>query len=73
VEDGRVSEFEPELTQLERAGVNKDACCYSWVSPCPGGRPLSVEGAPRLASVATEASRRASVSALGLGGHGRGS
>lgn len=31
--------FEAELTKAERAKDPK-ACCYSWVIPCPGGRPL---------------------------------
>lgn len=26
-----------------------DQCCYTWTIPCPGGRPLLVEGRPRVA------------------------
>jgi len=43
-------EFAAELTRRERASTkHKDACCYAWFIPCPGGRPLLVDGTPRLA------------------------
>lgn len=34
--------FRPDLTTRERS-TNAGACCYSWVEPCPGGRPLRDE------------------------------
>lgn len=44
--------------------MTKDACCYTWVIPCPGGRPLVIDGAPRVADSVVGpawASRAASV------------
>ncbi|HVM69350.1 MAG TPA: hypothetical protein VM204_05885, partial [Gaiellaceae bacterium] len=35
--------FRPDLTARERA-LSAGACCYSWVEPCPGGRPLRDDG-----------------------------
>lgn len=32
--------FDAEHTKRMRAGGTNDACCYHWVDPCPGGRPL---------------------------------
>lgn len=31
--------FSPEITRQERS-CHKEACCYTWVVPCPGGRLL---------------------------------
>ncbi len=36
-----------EQTKRERT-VKKEACCYSWFIPCPGGRPVTVGGVPRV-------------------------
>jgi len=37
-------------TEKARADGDAEACCYHWVIPCPGGRPLlDAEGHPRLA------------------------
>lgn len=52
--DRRRVEFDKAQTTRERT-ARKDACCYEWVIPCPGGRPLVVEGAPRVASEAPRA------------------
>jgi hypothetical protein len=40
--------FWQELTTHERQG-DPAACCYSWVNPCPGGRPLRGTGADVVA------------------------
>lgn len=40
--------FDVEQTKRERT-AKKDACCYSWFIPCPGGRPLRIGGGARLA------------------------
>lgn len=44
----RSTTFDEAQTQRERTQI-KDACCYDWISICPGGRPLLVDGRPRLA------------------------
>jgi hypothetical protein len=46
--------FNAATTKLERTQAS-DACCYTWVIPCPGGRPLLVDGSARTAVVATTA------------------
>ncbi|NUP13379.1 MAG: hypothetical protein HOW73_45655 [Polyangiaceae bacterium] len=43
--------FDAATTKHERGKI-ADACCYSWFIPCPGGRPLVVDGAVRTAPVA---------------------
>jgi hypothetical protein len=45
----RYVSFDKEQTQRERTKT-KDACCYNWVIPCPGGRPLLIDGVARVAS-----------------------
>lgn len=40
--------FDAATTKRERTQT-KDACCYTWWIPCPGGRPLLVEGNARTA------------------------
>ncbi|MFO0555318.1 MAG: hypothetical protein U0271_43480 [Polyangiaceae bacterium] len=62
----RVSDLNVEITTLERAGANKDACCYEWTIPCPGGRPLIVEGAPRIADTTVSSGWSAPGAALVL-------
>lgn len=57
------ADFAAELTKRERANTtHKGACCYSWVIPCPGGRPLLVDGMPRLAPAKEIASNHRVVS-----------
>lgn len=43
--------FNAEQTKRERTKT-KDACCYTWFIPCPGGRPLIVDGVARVAEPA---------------------
>jgi hypothetical protein len=50
----RFVSFNPLQTKRERT-AKKDACCYEWTIPCPGGRPLLVDGAPRVAPPRSEA------------------
>jgi hypothetical protein len=35
--------FLPNWTKHERMAKDPHACCYEWVEPCPGGRPLRDE------------------------------
>jgi hypothetical protein len=44
--------FNAEQTKRERTQT-ANACCYNWVIPCPGGRPLMVGGSARTAPEAT--------------------
>lgn len=44
--------FDAEQTKRERTQTI-NACCYHWVIPCPGGRPLMVDGSARTAPEAT--------------------
>jgi hypothetical protein len=46
--------FDAEQTKRERTQT-ANACCYTWVIPCPGGRPLMVDGAARTAPEAANA------------------
>lgn len=48
---GRGVNFDVEQTKRERT-AKKDACCYDWYIPCPGGRPLVVDGVLRVADEA---------------------
>jgi hypothetical protein len=44
--------FDPAGTKAKRAS-DPNACCYTWVVPCPGGRPLrDDDGRPIVASAA---------------------
>jgi len=52
--DQRDVRFDKKQTAWER-GTTSDACCYSWSIPCPGGRPLIVDGAARTAPEAAHA------------------
>ena len=48
----RVTSFDAAQTARERSVPStSDACCYDWVVPCPGGRPLLVDGVARTAEV----------------------
>lgn len=38
-------------TQARRDAGDATTCCYAWLEPCPGGRPLFVAGLPVIASV----------------------
>lgn len=39
-------------TDKARADGDAEACCYQWVIPCPGGRPLlDAQGQPQLAAL----------------------
>lgn len=45
--------FDANWTSHERKAKDAGACCYDWVEPCPGGRPLrDAEGDPILAAIA---------------------
>jgi hypothetical protein len=46
--------FDAEQTKRERTQT-ANACCYTWVIPCPGGRPLMVDGSARTAPEAANA------------------
>ncbi|MFO0547425.1 MAG: hypothetical protein U0271_03500 [Polyangiaceae bacterium] len=37
-------QFAPVWTAHERLAKKPETCCYQWVEPCPGGRPLRDEG-----------------------------
>ncbi len=51
--DARVDKI---ATEKARADGDADACCYHWVIPCPGGRPLlDAEGHPRVAPLGVAA------------------
>ncbi len=52
--ESRQIRFDAVTTKVERASA-ADACCYSWYVPCPGGRPLLVEGEARVAAEARSA------------------
>ncbi len=52
---GQISEwvqvtFDEAKTTAERA-TSKDACCYTWFEPCPGGRPALEGGRAVVAAV----------------------
>lgn len=40
-----------EATQAKRTAGDADTCCYEWTVPCPGGRPLLIEGRPWIAGL----------------------
>jgi hypothetical protein len=46
--DASVS-YAAAATKTARENGLPDACCYTWVIPCPGGRPLLVDGEARIA------------------------
>ncbi len=48
---GMVANIDPEATKAKRAGGEPDTCCYAWTELCPGGRPLLIDGRPRVASL----------------------
>jgi hypothetical protein len=53
---GPQTSFDPTATKSKRSEGVGDACCYHWVQPCPGGRPLRDGDAivrPRFVAVAT--------------------
>ena len=45
---GRIVRLDDSATKARRKKV-KNACCYTWVRPCPGGRPLRERGSTALA------------------------
>lgn len=60
--------FDAALTQRERAVV-RDACCYAWVNPCPGGRQLWSEGRAHVAEVVVRGDWAADVLSPAPGDH----
>jgi hypothetical protein len=46
-----MSTLDETATKSKRDAGEKDACCYTWVMPCPGGRPLLVDEGSRVAPV----------------------
>jgi len=40
-----------EATNAKRTAGDANSCCYEWTIPCPGGRPLLVDGRPWLAAL----------------------
>jgi hypothetical protein len=46
-----LANVDAEATKAKQAAGEKDMCCYDWMTLCPGGRPLLVEGRPQVASL----------------------
>jgi hypothetical protein len=44
-----VNTTQPAMTEVASNGVSE--CCYSAFLGCPGGRPIAIDGAARVASV----------------------
>lgn len=40
-----------EATKAKRTAGDGTSCCYEWTIPCPGGRPLLVDGRPWIAGL----------------------
>jgi hypothetical protein len=57
--DGAPSNYKGDLwinvdergTKAKRDAADTDTCCYTWVIPCPGGRPLLADDGARVAPV----------------------
>lgn len=62
--------FDKAKTRSTRADGTKDACCYSWRTPCPGGRPLlGADGTPVVANMVPAVDRVAPSSARSFAAH----
>jgi len=46
-----IASIDAEATKAKRAAGDATSCCYEWTIPCPGGRPLLIDGHPWLASL----------------------
>lgn len=46
-----IASYDAEGTKAKRAAGDAKACCYEWTIPCPGGRPLLIEGRPWVAGL----------------------
>jgi hypothetical protein len=60
----RAVSFSPENTAAERK-KDQAACCYTWVTPCPGGRAFrDATGTPSVARITTRDDWSAAIGAL---------
>jgi hypothetical protein len=62
----RSTSFSTDLTATERAKT-PNACCYTWVIPCPGGRAFrDATGTPSVARIASRDDWSAAIGSLAL-------
>ncbi|MCX4240541.1 ferritin-like domain-containing protein [Paraliomyxa miuraensis] len=40
-----------DTTKAKRTEGDTETCCYDWTIPCPGGRPLLIDGRPWIAAL----------------------